>query len=105
MALPWGSHSSLPVIPGGLRVDVAALAVPNASDPIASFRRMLSRASAALPLVDGSYSAPPCTAYEIEVKVDTAPTDGVYVCRGSIDGHEINEQLILRGSARTAAWG
>ena len=103
MALPWGSNSSLPLeaLAGGVRVDVVALAASGASDPISSFRRLF-RASA-LPLVDGSFSAPPGTGYEIEVKVDAAPTNGsVYVVRGSIDGHEINEQIILRTGGRVA---
>jgi hypothetical protein len=49
-----------------------------------------------LPVVDGAIHAPPSTEYEIHVRVAASGSSGGHrVVRASVDGAEVNEQLIL----------
>ena len=105
MSLPWGSSSSssAPSLPGGaveIRINrfAAARHLPFFSAP--------SRFEAD---ATGAVLGRPGAAYQIEVhlKESRPNSSGVRIVRASIDGREINEQLVLRGgstSARFVGW-
>lgn len=97
MALPWGSSSSstAPSLPGGtveIRINrFAARRLPFFSAP-----RFDADAT-------GTVLGPPGSAYQIEVQLrESRPSSGLRIVRASIDGREINEQLVLRGGATSA---
>ena len=100
MALPWGSASSASIPTSRDTVEVRCLPCDLGSN----LRRMFSpRAPTFQVDAAGKFVAAPGTAYEIEVVHGGGGADSqVYVVRGSIDGHEINEQLVLRGGSKKA---
>lgn len=71
-------------------------------------RMFFPREAPAFELRDGCVCGSPGAAYEIEVTVrqGAASSEGTRVVRASIDGTEINEQLVLRssGSAKFVGW-
>ena len=56
----------------------------------------------------GCFTAPPGTPYLIDIALKKGiPRDGLRIVRASIDGREINEQVVLRsgsGTARFCGW-
>lgn len=104
-ALPWGRSSGAGSLATG-DVDIALLASGGASSPADMLRRMLSFRSPQFDVVDGCAVAPPGAAYEIAIKLrEHAPprAGALRVVRCTIDGEEVNEQLVLRSSSATAA--
>jgi hypothetical protein len=98
-ALPWG-RSEPSVTPQGADVRIMP------ANPIS---RMLSFRSARFSTHDGVVVARAGTAYEIEVRLhESVASGGLRVVRASIDGQEVNEQLVLgsRGtsSGRFVGW-
>ena len=112
MALPWGRSSSqgggASSLPNG-EVEVALLPC-GGSSPAEALRRMFSFRAPSFDVVDGCAVAPPGAEYEIEVRLSerTPPPNGALrIVRATIDGVEINEQLVLRGghgSTRFVGW-
>ena len=104
--LPWGRPTAGSVtLPGGDSLEVRLL-------PCDTVRRLLSlRSQHFSEDSEGAFLAPAGTSYEIEVKLrERTPSRGatLRVVRASIDGQEINEQLILTPpstlSARFVGW-
>lgn len=56
----------------------------------------------------GCFTAPPGTPFLIDIALrQRIPRDGLRIVRASIDGREINEQVVLRsgsGTARFCGW-
>jgi hypothetical protein len=100
LALPWARTSGAGSLATG-DVTIALLACGNASSPTDMLRRMLSFRSPTYDIVDGCVVAPPGAAYEVEIKLrEHAPRAGALrVVRCTIDGTEVNEQLVLRSSS------
>jgi len=109
MALPWGQHacsSSNAVATGD--VEIALLPCgggASASSMADRIGRMLfGRAPAPLPSLDGAIVAPAGLAYEIQVTLHerTSAQGALRIVRATIDGEEVNEQLVLRDSSLSA---
>ena len=100
MALPWGSSSSssAPSLPGGtVEVRINRFAAARRLPFFSASRSFEADAT-------GTVLGPPGAAYQIEVNLrESRPnSSGVRIVRASIDGREINEQLVLRGGSKKA---
>lgn len=98
MALPWGStSSSAPAQLGAARaeINVVPFETGSSSRSLFNFVRPAPRFS----IVEGAVVGAPGAAYQIEVVLmeSTRPSSSLRVVRASINGTEINEQLILKG--------
>ena len=95
--LPWGSSSSssAPSLPGGA-VEVRINRFAARRLPFFSASRFDADST-------GTVLGPPGAAFQIEVLLrESRPSSGVHIVRASIDGREINEQLVLQGGATSA---
>jgi len=104
MALPWGRSGGSGSLPTG---DVEISLLTCGGTPADSLFRMLSARSMTpqYPTVDGCVVGPPGAAYEIQISLhERVPVIGAKrVVRATIDGTEVNEQLILRSSSTSSA--
>jgi len=100
--LPWGNH-----LPGtsssaaGLTTDVSVCVVPFVGGVLNSLFSWGAAAPRFTTDADGTVCAPPGAAYIIEVSIrevsgPSSATGPVRVVRASIDGIEVNEQLVMR---------
>ena len=100
-ALPWGSSSSSTTLAGTARVDVKIIPFDTGSS--SSFMgSLLGRTPRNhFKTTDGTTTAAAGVAYQIEIRLhERLANDAIRVVCASIAGHEINEQLIMRGSAQ-----
>ena len=100
MALPWGSQSSSTAQLEGGRAEITILPfeMGSTSRSVLSLFRPAPRFS----VVEGTTVGAPGSPYQIEVAFHEPqrPAGSLRIVRASINGVEINEQLVLRG--RTA---
>jgi len=109
MSLPWGraGPSALPTVPRGTLPGECEVKVVVPCDNV---RRMMSffGSSRGFSVRDAHHVGAPSASYEIEVTVrERAGASGLRVVRATIDGTEINEQLVLQapgGTARFVGW-
>mmetsp|Transcript_19441 Transcript_19441/g.48937 ORF Transcript_19441/g.48937 Transcript_19441/m.48937 type:complete len:187 (+) Transcript_19441:50-610(+) len=104
MALPWGKQPSSAAVPGSGELDVS---IVHWGERSARNANLFSPGK--LPKDGaGCFIAPPGTPYLIDIALkQRVPRSGLRVVRASIDGREINEQVVLRGgsaSARFCGW-
>ena len=94
MALPWASGSGAPSmgLAGNASVNVRILPFKSPSFFASLFREPSALAKDA----EGFFVAKPGSAFVIEVTLNESPTSAAQrVVRASIDGHEIQEQLVV----------
>jgi len=97
--LPWGrggGPSAGLSLPG--ECEIAILPCDN------TMRRMFSFRSSRFSVLDGHHIGTPGVPYEIEVKFRARATaaSGIFIVQATIDGTQINEQLVLRAPGGTA---